>query len=65
MNDKPKNHPLKQDVYMFKWQADLGVRLKDFDMEEEYKRRNKYNQLSIFDVLEDEEELACMGGCFL
>jgi hypothetical protein len=65
MNDKPKNHALKQDVYMFKWQADLGVRLKDFDMEEEYKRRNKYNQLSIFDVLEDEEELACMGGCFL
>lgn len=65
MRYKDKNHPIRQDVFMFKWQADRNVRLKDFDMEEEFKRRNKFKQLSIFDVYEEEEKMACMGGCFL
>ena len=65
MKNKETDHPLKQNVFMFKWQADKNVRLKEFDMEQEYKRRNKYKQLDIFDVMKDEEEMACMGGCFL
>lgn len=69
MANKPNNHPLnrtgKYEVYMFNWQAKMGKRLKDIDMEEEYKRRHQYNQLSIFDVMEDQEQMACMGGCFL
>lgn len=65
MQNKPKTHRLIQDIYMFHWQAKMGKRLKDIDMEEEYKRRHQYNQLSIFDVMEDQEQMACIGGCFL
>lgn len=69
MANKPKNHPLnrtgKYEVYMFNWQSKMGKRLKDIDMEEEYKRRHQYTQLSIYDVMEEEEQMACMGGCFL
>lgn len=62
MANKPKTHRLNEDVFMFRWQALKNIRLKDIDMEEEYKQRNKYKQLSIFD---DEEKMGCMGGCFL
>lgn len=63
MNDKPKTHKLKDDVFMFKWQADNNVRLKNVDMEKMKERQRKlYQQMSIFDL---EQEMACMGGCFL
>lgn len=65
MGNKPKNHRVKGDVYMFHWQIKMLKRLKDIDMDEEYKRRHQFTQLSIFDVMEDEEKMACMGGCFL
>jgi len=63
MANKHKNHKLNDDVFMFKWQADENVRLKDISMEDyKEKYRKKYHQLSIFDM---EQEMACMGGCFL
>jgi uncharacterized protein YerC len=63
MNDKPKKHRLKDDVFMFKWQADENVRLKNVDMEKmKEKQKKKYEQMSIFDL---EQEMSCMGGCFL
>jgi hypothetical protein len=63
MANKPNNHSIKEDPFMFRWQAILNVRLKDIDMEElaiELKDKNK--QMSIFEM---EEAMACMGGCFL
>ena len=63
MAKKPKNHKIRDDVFMFKWQADNNIRLKDVDMEKmmkEYKSKDK--QISIFD---EESENACIGGCFL
>lgn len=63
MENKPKTHRIKDDVFMFKFQADENVRLRDVNMEEmKEKLRKKYHQLSIFDL---EQEMACMGGCFL
>jgi hypothetical protein len=62
MEHKGSNHRIRGDVYMFRWQANMRKRLADIDMEEIYADRNKYTQLSIFDL---EEEGACMGGCFI
>ena len=63
MENKPKTHRIKDDVFMFKFQADENVRLRDVNMEDmKEKLRKKYHQLSIFDL---EQEMACMGGCFL
>lgn len=63
MNDKPLTHKINDDVFMFKWQADENIRLKDVNMEEMKERlRKKYHQMSIFEL---EQEMACMGGCFL
>lgn len=63
MANKHKNHKINDDVFMFKWQAEENVRLKDISMEDyKEKYRKKYQQLSIFDM---EQEMACMGGCFL
>lgn len=62
-----KNQPKirADEVYMFQWQAHMRKRLHNIDMDAEYKRRHQYTQLSIYDVLEQEEQMACMGGCFL
>jgi hypothetical protein len=58
-----KGHNLDQDVFMFRWQAYLNKRLKDIDMDELMKiERKKPKQLSIYDL---EQEMDCMGGCFL
>ena len=63
MENKPKNHSLKQACYMFKWQAVLGERLKNIDMEDlKVNQKSKMQQLNIF---ETEEAMACLGGCFL
>lgn len=62
MANKPKNHRVHGDVYMFKWQIKIRKRFNEIDMEEERKLRDKYKQISIFDL---EQEMACMGGCFL
>jgi hypothetical protein len=62
MANKPKGHRVRGDVYMFHWQIKLQKRLKDIDMEAQNTERNKYHQISIFEM---EEEMACMGGCFL
>jgi len=56
---------IRGDIYMFRWQAKIRKRLINIDMEAMKKERDKYKQLSIFDILEDEEQLACMGGCFI
>jgi len=62
-----KNQPKirADEVYMFQWQAKMRKRLFDLDMDAEYKKRHEYTQLTIYDVLEEEEKMACMGGCFL
>jgi len=62
MANKPTPHKIRGDVYMFHWQAKMQKRLKDIDMDALHKERNKYTQLNIFDM---EEQMACMGGCFL
>lgn len=63
MENKPKDHAVKDDVFLFKWQADRNIRLEGLDMEEMYeKEKNKPKQLSIFD---QEQKNACMGGCFI
>lgn len=58
MATKPKSHRLTSNVFLYKWQAQANVRLKDIDM-------NNFNpsgfkQLTIFD---DEFADACIGGC--
>jgi hypothetical protein len=63
MNNKPNTHRLKDDVFMFKFQADNNIRLKDVDMEQmKENQKKKKIQISIFDL---EQEMSCMGGCFL
>lgn len=63
MNNKNQDHPIKNDVFMFKFQADKNVRLKNVDMEKMLEEQKKIHlQLSIFDL---EQEMACIGGCFL
>lgn len=62
MANKPQGHRIRGDVYMFHWQIKMQKRLKDINMDALYKERNKYHQMSIFDM---EESMACMGGCFL
>ena len=63
MENKPKDHSIKDDVFMFKWQASNNLRLKNVDMEELAKEAKKADkQISIFD---EESENACIGGCFL
>jgi len=63
MNDKPITHKINDDVFMFRWQAEENIRLKNVDMETmKEKLRKKYHQLSIFEL---EQEMSCMGGCFI
>jgi len=56
---------IRGDVYMFMWQAKMRKRLANIDMDAIKKERDRYKQLTIFDVLEEEEQMACMGGCFI
>lgn len=65
MANKPITHQLKNDVYMFQWQAKIGKRLIEIDLDKMKQERDYYKQFTIFDVLEEEEQTACMGGCFL
>jgi hypothetical protein len=65
MKNKQQKKIKADEVYLFHWQAKMRKRLLDIDMQAEHSRRHKYNQLSIYDVMEDEEQMACMGGCFL
>ena len=65
MKGKPETHKLVDDVFMFKFQADNNVRLKDIDMEEWYQNYlhdKETGQMSIFDL---EQEWGCNEGCFL
>lgn len=63
MQHKHENHKLDQsEIYMYKWQAQENVRLNDIDFEEFYKKYKSTNKISIFDL---EQELSCMGGCFI
>jgi len=60
MANKPDDHRIKNsDVFMFKWQADHGLRLKDVKMET---FKKDYLPPNIFGL---EQEMACAGGCFL
>jgi hypothetical protein len=56
---------IKAEVFMFKWQAKLNKRLKHIDMDLIKEEKDKYKQLSIFDIYEDEEQMSCSGGCFI
>jgi|GEM_PF-5401455 len=63
MANKPKSHRLREQIFMFRFQALDNIRLKDVSMKDlKEKYRKKFHQLSIFDM---EQEMACMGGCFL
>jgi hypothetical protein len=65
MCNKPKNHSLEQDVFMYRWQALENVRLKYIDMnqyKEKYDKLKETGQMSLFD---EEQEWGCNGGCFL
>lgn len=65
MENKPDDHPLVDDVFCFKFQADMNLRLKDMDMEKmklEYDKQKELGQMSIFDF---EQEWGCNEGCFL
>ena len=63
MANKPEDHHIRDDVFLYKWQADMNIRLENVDMEELYKKElDKPEQLSIFDI---EQKGACMGGCFI
>lgn len=63
LENKHDNHPLTNDLFMFKFQADNNIRLKNFDIEKYYLdwKEGKHKD-SLFD---NEQEFACMGGCFL
>lgn len=61
--NKHEKYSLSNDLFMFKWQADDNLRLKDIDMEAYYQAWvDKRKSRTLFD---DEQEFACMGGCFL
>jgi len=61
--NKSEKQGLDNDVFMFKFQADNNIRLKDIDMEDYYQAwMEKKKTRTLFD---DEQEFACMGGCFL
>ena len=65
MDNKPTSHQLEQDVFMYRWQALLNVRLKDVNMDElkiYFDKEKENGQLSLFD---EEQEWGCNGGCFL
>lgn len=63
MAEKPKDHKIINDCFMFRWQAEENVRLRAIDFEDFYKNYNeKRKSRSLFDL---EEEGSCMGGCFL
>lgn len=62
MHNKSADNKIRGDVYLFQWQAKMRKRFNEIDMEAEYTKRKKYTQLSIYDM---EQEMACMGGCFL
>lgn len=60
MANKPESHKIKDaDVFMFRWQAEHGLRLKDVNMET---FKKDYLPRNIFSL---EQEMACAGGCFL
>lgn len=58
MKQKSTNHPIKNEVFMYKWQAQANVRLKDIDMSTFNPKG--FKQYSIFD---DEFADACIDGC--
>jgi len=61
--NKHENYSLDNDLFMFKFQADDNIRLKDIDMEAYYQAWvEKRKTRTLFD---DEQEFSCMGGCFL
>ncbi len=63
LQNKHANYSLNNDLFMFKFQADNNLRLKDIDMEEYYQAWiEKKKTRTLFD---DEQEFSCMGGCFL
>lgn len=63
MANKPATHQLNDDIFMFKFQADLNIRLKDTNMEElKEQLRSKVHQ---FDIFEMEQEMTCEGSCFI
>lgn len=60
---KHENYSLDNDLFMFKFQADKNVRLANINIEECYQEWiDKKKTKTLFD---DEQEFACMGGCFL
>jgi hypothetical protein len=61
--NKSEKQGLDNDVFMFKFQADNNIRLKDIDIKQYYQEwTDKRKTRTLFD---DEQEFACMGGCFL
>jgi hypothetical protein len=63
MRNKPEGHNIKDECFMFKWQAEENIRLSDVDFEEFYKSyKDKQKSRTLFDL---EEEASCMGGCFI
>lgn len=63
MRNKPETHKIKDDCFMFRWQAEENVRLLDLDFEQFYQEhKEKQKSRNLFDL---EEEGSCMGGCFI
>lgn len=63
MQHKHPEHKLDQsEIFMYKWQAQNNVRLNDINFDEFYKNYKATRKISIFDL---EQELSCMGGCFI
>ena len=63
LENKHDDHALTNEIFMFKFQADNNIRLKNFDIE---KYHTDWTEKKITTTLfDDEQEFACMGGCFL
>jgi hypothetical protein len=63
MRNKHKDHKLNEsEIFMYKWQAQHNVRISDLDFEKFYQENKALIKTTIFDL---EEELSCMGGCFI
>ena len=63
MRNKHKNHKLNEsEIFMYKFQAEQNVRLSDINFDEFYKKYKLHNKKNIFDL---EQEMSCMGGCFI
>ena len=65
MAHKPEDHQLKDDVFMFKFQADNNVRLYEIDMEEWKKQHDKEKETGQLSLFDGEQAFGCNGGCFL